>query len=150
MGWSWVNGELYDQEEACRRQSETKWASSVSPGWVSCLRLCTSEDICAALLQIRLPLLSFYSQKNTKVITREMVIIPCWNIWDKQQDLVYSLFYLSIWGLVYAGGWSGCFDSARVLFQDRHLSKVIKEPWPHSKVKKICLPTPLKLNLFFF
>lgn len=94
LGQSLVNGELYDQGEACGRQSETKWASSVSlPGCVSSrCGVNASEDICAALLQIRLPLLRFYSQKHIKVITGAIVIIPCGKYETKTLCLQFILF----------------------------------------------------------
>lgn len=70
---SLLNGKLYDQGEAHRRQSEAKWALSVCVSlteWdVAAER--TSEDIWVALLQIRLPLLSHFPsnyQRNLKSI----------------------------------------------------------------------------------
>lgn len=92
LGQSLLNWELYDQGEECWRQSETKWASSVSlPGWVSCLcRACTAEDICAALLRIRIPLFNLFTptfQSNHW----SSADYSLWEVWNKT---VYSWCYL--------------------------------------------------------
>lgn len=109
-GWSCVSGELYDQAEAFRRQSETKWASSASlPGWESRLcRACNSGGIYAAWLQIRPPLLSFYSQKNTQVIARGLVMLKN----QINKTLLDNLLCLSSkYALVYSEGHSCSFFS---------------------------------------